>query len=83
MSAKLVNDLAGDALATIERIRGDARHLKELGQRAKVMGQIAARQAKQKIETALETVADRLVDLEDVFHGVKIPSVGMPQRGRE
>lgn len=55
--ASLFAILYDDAAGTVGRIRGDVRHLRELGQRAK----IGAKIAKAKIERALDHAADEFL----------------------
>lgn len=81
MSVKIVNAIVNDALGTTRRIRDDVRHLKELGQRAKIVGTIAARQTKAKIEDGIERAADALIDLESAFRSAA-PHMPDGKRGR-
>lgn len=58
--ADAINDLADDFEATIARMRRDAAHLKELGQRATVGASLAAQAAKASAERAVDVTLDRL-----------------------
>jgi hypothetical protein len=58
--ADAVNDLTDDFEATIARMRRDAAHLKELGQRATVGASLAAQAAKASAERAVDVTLDRL-----------------------
>lgn len=64
MSANPLTLLIRDASDTVERMRADARHLRELGQRAKVGARVAGAQLRAKIDRTLEGVADGVLELE-------------------
>lgn len=61
---ELFQILANDALATTKRMRDDARHLRELGTRAKVGAKFVIGNVREKATRTLENVADGLLELE-------------------
>jgi transaldolase len=59
-----LSTLFRDAADTLDRMKADARHLRELGQRAKVVAKVASVQAKIKIEATLERLAQGMAEME-------------------
>jgi hypothetical protein len=59
--------LLRDAADTIDRMKADARHLAELGQRGKVAARMAIAQTKAKIDSAIERVADGVLEAEQRY----------------
>jgi len=53
-----------DASETVARIRKDAHHLRELGERAQIAARMAHAQFRKKLDGALEKVADGVLEME-------------------
>lgn len=63
--------LVRDASDTISRMRADAKHLRELGKRAKVAAGMAHAQFRARVDTALERVADGVVEVERAYANLR------------
>ena len=63
--------LVRDAADTLGRMKADARHLKELGVRAKVGAKMAHAQFRAKVDRALEGVADGILEAERAYANLR------------